>query len=315
MSSLITIVIPVYNREVTLLRTLRSIESQSVAPAEVILVDNGSTDGSPELMRQWMAGRPNVRLLHEKKRGACAARNRGLEEVRTEFVEFFDSDDEMLPHHIADFENAIKANPDFDIYGRNIVTKRLDGSCRTEYFTARNAMFHHIFRSSLSTGRIVVRTALMKTVGGWNEELTGWDDYELGIRLLLNGGKAKKISGRPSVIAYQQEDSLTGINFSSHPERWERAMDTVRGNIIKSGRNDLLKWVDARCMILAAQYKLESLGVCSNNSGGRNAMLAEDLKNKVLERTPYKRGMKLIYLHNRYFRRLTWMFARMLFPW
>ena len=50
MSSLITIVIPVYNREVTLLRTLRSIESQSVAPAEVILVDNGSTDGSPELI-------------------------------------------------------------------------------------------------------------------------------------------------------------------------------------------------------------------------------------------------------------------------
>ena len=64
MSSLITIVIPVYNREVTLLRTLRSIESQSVAPAEVILVDNGSTDGSPELMRQWMAGRPNVRVVH-----------------------------------------------------------------------------------------------------------------------------------------------------------------------------------------------------------------------------------------------------------
>ena len=91
-------------------------------------------------------------------------------------------------------------------------------------------------------------------------------------------------------------------------------MDTIRENIIKSGRNDLLKWVDARCMILAAQYKLESLGVCGNDSE-KGAILAESLKNKVLERTPYKKRMELIYLHNRYFRRLTWVFARMLFPW
>lgn len=311
----ITIVIPVYNRQDTLLRTLRSVEMQRVAPAEVILVDNNSSDGSLDVMRRWAEGKRDVRILSERMQGACAARNRGLREVRTEFVEFFDSDDEMLPHHIADFTTAITMNPDADILGRNIVTMRLDGSSRTEHFVARSPMFHHLFLSSLSTGRIVVRTELVRSVGGWNESLSGWDDYELGVRMLLSGGvKPVKVPGPPSVIAYQQEESLTGVDFSSNAGRWEMALDEVYGLCQSAQRFDLLKWVDARCMILAAQYRIEADASRGSEGNALSIDLARRMMDNVLSRTDAPWRMKLIYRHNLYLRRFTWLFARLLFP-
>lgn len=310
----VSIVIPVYNREATLERTLRSVDAQSVAPEQVILVDNGSNDRSPEIMLRWAEDKEYVKVVTEAKRGACAARNCGLAEVETEFVDFFDSDDVMLPNHIKDFAGAMSKHPEGDVFGRNIVTRMLDGTDRVNYFTAKNPMFHHLFRSSLSTGRIMVRTELVCRVGGWDESLTGWDDYELGVRLLLATKNVVAVPGRPSVVAYQQAESLTGTDYSSHPERWEGALERVRAVCMAAGRDDLLRWVDVRCMILAAQYAAESHALMDEDAKRRAAQLAQDMRERVLERTDAPRRMKLLYAHNLRFKRLTWVLARILFP-
>lgn len=310
----VSVVIPVYNREATLERTLRSLDAQSVAPARVVLVDNGSTDRSPEIMARWAEGKRNVSVVCEPKRGACAARNRGLAEVDSEFVCFFDSDDVMLPCHLEDFGRAILRHPEGDLFGRSIVTRMLDGSERIHYFTARAPMFNHLFRSSLSTARFMVRSGLVRQVGGWDESLTGWDDYELGVRLLLATDRVFAVPGAPSVIAYQQEESLTGTDFASHPERWEGALERVREVCMAAGRDDLLRWIDARSMILAAQYALESHGHGDADMARCAAKLAGRLHDRVLANTSAPMRMKLIYAHNLRFRRLTWVLVRLLFP-
>ncbi len=314
MKSPISVVIPVYNRESTLERTLCSIDEQRVKPAYVVLVDNGSADRSAEIISSWAEGKDNVTVVTEPKRGACAARNRGLAEVRSEFVCFFDSDDVMLPEHIREFSEKIAHNPGGDIFGRNIIVRLLDGTEKTCYFSSRSPMFNHLFRSSLSTGRIVVRTALVRLVGGWDESLSGWDDYELGVRLLLATDKVAAVSGKPSVVAFQQAESLTGTDFSSHPERWERALDRVRDVCLQAGRKDLLKWIDARAMILAAQYALEARMSADENTICLALKLSDALREKVLARTSYPVRMKMIYAHNLWFKRLTWLMARILFP-
>lgn len=313
MSSPISIVIPVYNRADTLMRTLHSVERQSVRPARVILVDNGSTDGSMEMMTCWAEDKDYVKILYEPKRGACRARNRGLAEVESDFVSFFDSDDVMLPDHIRDFTKAIKENPDVDIFGRDIRLIFLSGGERRCYFNARSAMFNHLFRSSMSTQRVIVRTDLVRSVGGWNESLTGWDDYELGVRLLLASDRVMKLSGVPSVVAYQQEESLSGVDYCSHPERWEDALDTIRNVCRNTGRDDLQKWVDARAMILAAQYSRESAGIIDINLAARATSLSQRLVERTLSNTGHPLRMRLIYIHNKVFGRLTWVLARMLF--
>lgn len=292
---------------------MQSIADQKVLPDEIILVDNGSTDRSWEIMTEWAKERANVNLLSEPRRGACAARNTGLKEVRTDFVEFFDSDDIMLPHHIEDFEQAIYRHPDVDIFGRDIYLQDVTGSRRRLYFSARNPMFNHIFRSSLSTGRIVVRTSLVREVGGWDESLNGWDDYELGVRLLLRSVKLRKLKGTPSVIALRHEDSMSGLKYSSHHEHWENALAQVRNNIVKSGRLELIKWIDARCMILASQYMIEAKSESVPEAKQLCVSLSLNLRKAVLTRTPQPLRMNLLYYHNIHFHRLTWILAKLIF--
>jgi len=89
---MISIVIPLYNKAATVERTLRSILKQTVRDYEVIVVDNGSTDGGERIVRQINDTR--IRLINQDKQGVSAARNKGIEESKYEWVAFLDADDE-----------------------------------------------------------------------------------------------------------------------------------------------------------------------------------------------------------------------------
>lgn len=302
------------------------------------------------VIKAWAAGRDYVTVLSEPLPGACAARNCGLRAVTTEWTMFFDSDDVMLPNHVADFTQAIGNHSGADIIGRDIITRLIDGSTRRLYFHAgHDAMFHHIFRGCLSTQRFIARTSLFRKVGGWTLGLPGWDDYELGVRLLLNTANVVAIGGNPSVITYQQEQSISGVDFSSHPERWEESLSLIRSHFMAlpdtcGRKNSMLDWLDARAMILAAQYERESRTSAASHpapphtssspheahptvaslysqdappsalsSYSRHAHeLAERLYSEVIARTRHPRRQRLIYLHNLHFHRLTWLLARVL---
>ena len=96
----VAVVVPVFNRAHCILATLDSILAQTLRPAQVIVVDNGSTDHSKAVVEAWMQQQKphcELLLLSEACRGASAARNRGLQAVTTEWVSFFDSDDLMSP--------------------------------------------------------------------------------------------------------------------------------------------------------------------------------------------------------------------------
>jgi len=282
-------------------------------------VDNNSTDNSLSVISSWADGKDYVTLLSETTPGACAARNRGLSEVSTEWTMFFDSDDVMHPTHISDFTAAIAKHPGADILGRDIFTLFIDGSSRRLYFHGgNNAMFHHLFRGCLSTQRFVARTQLFRTAGAWNESLKGWDDFELGVRLLLHSRNIIDIGGTPTVTTYQQAESITGTSFSAHPDRWEESLHTIRERLLSLPDSDknkrrYLDWLDARSMILAAQYELESRSKNRDESFTAKAhQLATRLHDEIMARTTSPRSQRLIYLHNLHFHRLTWLLARTL---
>ena len=315
----IAVVIPAFNRAGTLPRTLASLAGQTVSPAQVILVDNNSTDESAAIMARWAddyrAAHPDteVMLLAERKPGACPARNRGLAAVTAPFVMFFDSDDEMLPAHIADFAAAIAAEPEADIFGRDITARFLDGTERRLYCTISpdsvdTTLFHHIFGGSLSTQRIVVRTALVRAVGGWDETLAGWNDFELGVRLLLSRPRLARVPGELTVITYQQEQSITGTLFSLHPERWETSLTKIRTLVASApalGRR-ATRWVDARAAVLAAQYHAEA------PLHPEASRLARSLLLRTLALTDAPRRIRFIYRYQRLIGRFARIPARLL---
>ena len=94
---LVSTIVPVYNAEAHLDQAIRSVLAQSYTPTEVILVDDGSTDRSPDLAASFG---DRVRLIRQPNHGAAHARNHGLQVARGDLVAFLDADDVRLPHKL-----------------------------------------------------------------------------------------------------------------------------------------------------------------------------------------------------------------------
>ena len=272
----LTIVIPYFNREQFLPRTFRSLERSTRRAARLIFVDNGSQDGSRALCEDFARRHPeqDILLLSESRSGAAIARNAGLAEVKTPWTYFFDSDDELSPRFIEQMEQTLKehAEQNFDVIAFRTVMVHPDGS-----MTQRQSMFNEsatdqILMSQLVTQNLFVRTDFLRRIGGWNEQLREWDDWELGIRVLVGGGKVLWLRDCAYHRIYLHPDSLTGKNFLTTCRGIDVAMQSVL-NLCrekKKGRMDTPK-SSSICRALAFRYALLS-GILLRE-GGRIASL------------------------------------------
>ncbi|MDY4564108.1 MAG: glycosyltransferase [Alloprevotella sp.] len=272
----LTIVIPYFNREQFLPRTLRSLERSTRRAARLIFVDNGSQDGSRALCEDFAQRHPeqDILLLSESRSGAAIARNAGLAEVKTLWTYFFDSDDELSPRFIEQMEQTLKehAEQNFDVIAFRTVMVHPDGS-----MTQRQSMFNEsatdqILMSQLVTQNLFVRTDFLRRIGGWNEQLREWDDWELGIRVLVGGGKVLWLRDCAYHRIYLHPDSLTGKNFLTTCRGIDVAMQSVL-NLCrerKKGRMDAQE-SSSICRALAFRYALLS-GILLRE-GGRIASL------------------------------------------
>lgn len=283
----ISIIIPVYNRARLLERTLRSVVRQSYRPLHVILIDNGSTDNSMEILRLFKQEQETdgfrVTVGNEAVPGATSARNRGLDYVDTEWVMFFDSDDEMRPELVERYADAIRRFPETDIFYTDVEIRYPDSVVIKRSPSSNGLIYSSIFHSFLSTQRYIVRRAVLENADRWNPSLTGWDDWELGLRLLLVTDRLKKVKSQvPLVLIHAHGDSITGNSFSEKEGVWEQAVDAAEQAVRDSRRKDtnrLLCSLEYKRVMLAGSYTQEG------NEAGRK------LYEQVMERT---RGNRLL---------------------
>jgi glycosyltransferase involved in cell wall biosynthesis len=123
--STISVVIPLYNKAPYVVHALRSVLDSHYPPHEVIVVDDGSTDGGPAQVRA--IDDPRVRLLSQPNAGVSAARNRGIDEARGEYIAFLDADDYWTPGHLRAIAELIARFPGCGIYGTHFYYFRDDG--------------------------------------------------------------------------------------------------------------------------------------------------------------------------------------------
>lgn len=95
---MISVIIPLYNCEKFITRSISSVLNQTVQEFEIIVVDDGSTDKGPEIVEKMNS--PLIRLIHQKNQGVSCARNRGIKESRYELIAFLDADDEWDTDHL-----------------------------------------------------------------------------------------------------------------------------------------------------------------------------------------------------------------------
>lgn len=282
-----SIVVPVYNRASLICRCLDSIKAQTYRPLHLVVVDNASTDETLRTVTQWgqenAGGQLRMSILEERQRGAAAARNCGLRAVTSDRLCFFDSDDAMRPDLAETAMRTFAGNPDADIVLWQSRLNTLRGfSCQLKWASS-NYMDNHIVHSVLRTQGYAVRRKFFNDAGAWNPAMLVWDDWELGVRLLLGNPRIVPVA---KVLAdvYAQEQSITGTSFSPKAGEWELALKRASECIADSSHphtRHLLNMVDYRRVILAAHYRREG------NAAAAQTLLSHTYANTLA--TPFQR--------------------------
>lgn len=264
MSARLTVVIPVHSLRGGMLEAcLGSLRSQTAAPEDykVIFVDNGAPAGVRKLLDSWCMDSPaalDARVLTEKRPGAGAARQCGLDDADTPWIMFFDSDDTMLPGHLARILAKLDSGAELLVWDLR------------PGLSSRKALdpWRRIMKGTLSTARWAARTELLRRAGGWNPELTIWEDMELGSRIAALGPRWKRLTGAPTAVVNFSADSVTGTDYLSMARRMDATLRLVEHRL-----PDKDKW-----MIQARRAVVYGLAEAQTPGAGEplmEAMLAE----------------------------------------
>ncbi len=186
----VSVLIPTYNRKHFIGKAIESVLNQTYRDYELIIVDDGSTDGTYE----WIAATyPSIRLARwEVNRGATVVLNEGIRLTRGEFVAFLDSDDRWKPNYLEEQVKALKANPDAVTAYCNYTEIKRDGSqvdINLKPMKMYPNMTHLLLMDNVihSMSLVVVRREALLKVGGVNEKLKISYDRELQLRMLYLG--------------------------------------------------------------------------------------------------------------------------------
>ena len=267
MDTLVSVIIPVYNRAHIVGRTLQSVLEQTYRPWQLILVDTCSDDDSLRVLEQFRDDHQTpdfqVELLQEEHRTAGAARNRGLCAATGSWLLFFDSDDVMQPQLVQQYMEIVhKDNPAPHIVATKASLVAADGSSRVLPFHKGDELANHLLHAMLATQRYTVDREFFAATGGWNPTLPGWNDWEMGVRLLLANPTVVYLEPeQPLVSIYQTGTaSITGTEFHTRQGQWERVIDLLDTEIDVSSLNNKRRYhrlLDYRRIVLAAQYRRE----------------------------------------------------------
>ncbi|WP_292431278.1 glycosyltransferase family A protein [Methylobacter sp.] len=177
---------PSYNRRDLLKRALLSVYSQTLLPAEVAVIDDGSTDGTERMLREEF---PQVSYYYQQNLGVSAARNLGIQQVGGDWLAFLDSDDEWLPEKLANQKAKLEANPEHWI-------------CHTEENWVRNGTQVRVPKKYVKTGgwiftdclplcaispsTVLIHRSVFTDVGLFDTQLPTCEDYDLWLRITAN---------------------------------------------------------------------------------------------------------------------------------
>ena len=199
-AGLVSIVIPCYNAARYLVDTLESAFTQTYTPTEIIVIDDGSTDDSPALIR---AHGNRVKSEFGPNRGAAAARNRGTALTRGEFIQYLDADDLLMPDATekrvaalqrsaadvaySDWETLIESKPEvFEISAR--VTKHIE-----EFHASTDMAILNGFWAALPS--LTYRRSIVERFGGWQEGLEFAEDGRFMMDAALVGARFIHVPG------------------------------------------------------------------------------------------------------------------------
>ncbi len=226
---MISVVIPLYNKEQSIPSTLQSVLKQTYQDFEIVIVNDGSTDHSVEEVAKVTD--PRIRLIHQKNAGVSAARNRGIEEARGEFVAFLDADDEWKSDYLKTQYELTQKYPECSVFACNYEFKDAKGKVtptiiRKLPFKGKDGILSNYFEVAscshppICSITIMVKKRVIQSIGGFPIGVKSGEDLLTWARLAVNGE-----------IAYNKQAyaifNVEGYSISEKPKRIPAEQDIV----------------------------------------------------------------------------------------
>lgn len=214
-----TIVIPLYNKEQSIISTIQCVKRQNFRDFECIIVNDGSTDSSLANAETAIEGDQRFVLLNQNNRGVSAARNMGVLHSRYPFVAFLDADDYWDENYLAEAYALVKQFPHAVLYGVGWTygTDNMPQSRDTLHPVERRKIENYWTQNNYSfwtSAAVVSKTAFLE-IGGFDERITYGEDIDVWYRLLLAFPYAAAYSNR--LLAYWMQDTENSLFHSAPP--------------------------------------------------------------------------------------------------
>jgi cellulose synthase/poly-beta-1,6-N-acetylglucosamine synthase-like glycosyltransferase len=245
----VSVLMPCYNAGETLPEALESLACQTLADFEIVVVDDGSEDGTPEILRSWAARDPRLRVIGTPHRGIVAALQTGLDECRAPLVARMDADDRSLPGRLEQQLAFMDSHPMVAAAGclvRAIPPNQVRQGFAI-YLEWQNALVsdedirREIFvESPFAHPSVVFRRQAVEQAGGYQDH--GWpEDYDLWLRLYLTGERFGKV---PEVLLEWRESParLTRADSRYSLENFLRAKAHYLALGPLAGRGAVIVW-------------------------------------------------------------------------
>lgn len=286
MKKLVSVVIPTYNRESSIVRAVESALNQTYENIEVIVVDDCSKDSTPSVMKEHFENDNRViYYIQEKNAGACAARNKGVQLSHGDYVAFLDSDDYYLPSKIELQVRALEESG-CELCATNYERQQKDGQkeiVKTYPGTKEEVYNELLYCNFITTGTLIGnRQCFIDTP--FDESLPRYQDWDLVLRL------CKKYN-----YFFLQENTLiqiyqpVSITASTNHEKTLKALETIYSKNYdgyKSNKRALtqVQWLMGLHSLYTSrkQYKLLMKGAIGNGISFRRLIVYACAKMKLL---------------------------------
>lgn len=233
---MISIVIPLYNKQDSIANSLKSVLIQQFSDFEIVVVDDGSTDRSVKEVMKISDDR--ICLIRQSNAGVSAARNRGIEEAKGEFVAFLDADDEWRPDYLTSQMAAAEKYPECAVFATNYEFRNVKGVVmptilRHLPFDGETGILDNYFEVASSshpplwTSAVMVRRSAIRDIGGFPVGVRSGEDLLTWAKLAVRYGIA--FTTKPKAFYNLGE----GYNYANQPPRKQDRNDPVGKGLLK----------------------------------------------------------------------------------
>lgn len=250
-----SIVVPLYNKEKSIHKTVNSVLNQTHSNFELIIVNDGSTDNSLKVVEIIKDDR--IRIINKKNGGVSSARNKGVDEAKNTWIAFLDGDDIWQPYHLQEVTKLMALFPKASVYStsfiqsNHIVSPELDNN--SESFLVKDYFKESLKSAVICSSAVVVNKDCFNEVGYFDTDLSMGEDLHMWLRLALNFQIAK--SHRITAIYVQEaENRSSGVKDAYDDLLLYKIIsvykDSTKNNYFKKYIEKLIIRETKRCLLL-----------------------------------------------------------------